>query len=171
MLIKNEYERLRGMDAPLDRLLGELDLAYLRRFAGLNAFFTCTLIDLDIRNHELSVACGGHPEQYVYSGGEIREFRARGAVVGAFEKTRFAEIKASLRPADRLLMFSDGIEELRGPDDAFYGVERLRASVLRHGPQTRSAAEFVRALIADAHGFRGAAPATDDVTLIAAIVP
>lgn len=175
MLIKNEYERLRDSDAPLNRILSELNLAYIRRFASLNAFFTCTLIDLDTRDYELRIACGGHPEQYLYSAGKITELQARGAVIGAFEGAVYSEATAKLRSGDRLLMFSDGLEEIRANRETaggeFYGVERLRASIQQHGDRAPSAADLVEAIVADAHRFRGDAPVTDDLTLIAAIVP
>lgn len=171
MLIKTEYERIRDTNTSLDQLLGELNLAYIRRFASLNSFFTCTVLDLDIRSYELKIACGGHPEQYLYSRGEIRDLQSRGAVIGAFEGAQFTETRAPLQSGDRLLMFSDGIEELRAPDDEFYGTRRLQESILRHGANIKSAARFTEALMADAHQFRGNAPVADDITLVVAIVP
>lgn len=171
MLIKNEYERLRESDLPLGELLGELNRTYIRRFASLGAFFSCTIVDLDLANQRLRMASGGHPEQFLYSQGEVRELQARGAVIGAFPEARFSEIQAPLAAGDRLLLFSDGIEEIRAPDDEFYGIGRLRDNIARHGATTASAAEFTSALIADAHNFRAAAPATDDITLMVAIVP
>lgn len=84
--------------------------------------------------------------------------------VGLFDDADFPEEVCQLEPGDKLVVYSDGVTELRNTRGELYGEQRLieAASELAH----LDTGEFFDALLAQVSEFGGDAPRGDDLTLV-----
>ena len=111
------------LNAPLD-VLRALNNA-LGRILPPGAFFTLIYARLNRRSHRLILANAGHPPAIVTlaQSQEPLIVRQEGDVVGAFPDPVFGVAEMTLRPGDRLFLYSDGVVENGGPISD--GVNRL----------------------------------------------
>ena len=64
----------------------------------------------------LSYARGGHPAPFLLrAGGSAERLHASGALLGIFPQERFEPRQVVLAPGDRLVVYSDGAEDLLHP--------------------------------------------------------
>jgi serine phosphatase RsbU (regulator of sigma subunit) len=70
-----------------------------------------------------------------------------------------------LKPGDLLLVFSDGFSEAMNPEGEFLGDQRILSVVLEHRGKTVPA--IITALLRSAAAHSGAAPQSDDRTVLA----
>ena len=84
--------------------------------------------------------------------------------VGLFDDADFPEEVCQLEPGDKLVVYSDGVTELRNTRAELYGERRLieAASELAY----LDTGEFFDALLAQVSEFGSAAPREDDLTLV-----
>jgi phosphoserine phosphatase RsbU/P len=107
----------------------------------------------------VDVANAGHPPPLLLREGTIRELGAPSPLLGRFRSASYASASIELKPADRILAYTDGIVEARNARGEEFGEERLHA-LLRSGA---TLSEFVEAVQA----WRGGRSDVDDVTLVA----
>ena len=130
-------------------------------------FLTLQLGLLDTKRGIFLVTSAGHPVPFIVRAGAVE--RPLLVTVPAIGVQSAAEIDAypveriALEPGDAVLLFTDGIAELRDADGRFYEETRMGEALdeLRGLP----AAQLVERLYADAVGF-AAGPPVDDVALI-----
>ncbi|HJV23096.1 MAG TPA: SpoIIE family protein phosphatase [Holophagaceae bacterium] len=105
----------------------------------------------------------GHTPGYLRRlDGTVTRLQPRGLGIGLTAKgfrERLDLCEGRLAPGETLLLFTDGLSEAHGPDDALYGDDRIVA-VLRTG------ADPVPALLSDVAAFTGDGPLADDLTLM-----
>ena len=114
----------------------------------------------------LRVANGGHlAPRVVRQGGRVERLEVSGTLVGAIADARFEEADLSLEPGDLVLMYTDGVTEVRGrglaPD---YGESQLDATL--DGLAGASAEEVVQTVLDRAIALHGGEP-RDDMALVA----
>lgn len=128
-------------------------------------FATCFVARIAADRTRLEFAKAGHdPAILLRAGGDPCLLDANGLPLGV-EGTAAYEAKAiEFRPADRLILYTDGLHEVFDAQGNPFGRERLArlAAKTAHLP----AAEQVRRLITAAQDFQGAAGFADDVTLV-----
>ncbi len=95
--------------------------------------------------------------------GEVEEITLPAMPLGAFD-SRFAEAAVELAPGDTVLIMSDGIAELLGPDGEPFGYERVRDAVA--GLAGRPPDEVVAGLEAACARWKDGTPPDDDVTFV-----
>jgi serine phosphatase RsbU (regulator of sigma subunit) len=113
----------------------------------------------------LEICNAGHPAPLVARGAEILMFDATGLPLGLFCSAEYAVKNVTLQRGDMALLYSDGLIEARDRHDAEYGVERI-ADLLGRSRDLPARA-LVDAAVRDIAAFRGGAPRTDDLTLMA----
>jgi len=80
-----------------------------------NQFATCCYCLLNIDTFELTFARAGHPYPILIRPGlEPRQLESQGSLLGIFEQAEFPQQTIKLQPGDKLLLYSDGAEELIG---------------------------------------------------------
>jgi serine phosphatase RsbU (regulator of sigma subunit) len=149
--------------------LKTLNRAMLSR-AGTNGHF-CTIAyvrvspDAARRRAVVTVASGGHPPALISrADGTVEEVRgAHGPLIGIFRKVDFTPTQVVLEAGDLLLLYTDGIVELRGPEGVF-GEELLREGLA--AAAGRQAQDVVAAVSAAAVAAQPGEP-RDDVALLA----
>jgi len=90
---------------------------------------------------------------------------AGGRVLGALTDSVYEQQKIQLSSGDRLLLFTDGVTEVRNGSGEEFGEQRLVEAVKQHREQTASS--IVTSVIADVQRF-SPQEQHDDITLIVA---
>lgn len=103
-------------------------------------FVTATYAWIDPTHGELTVANAGHPDPLLRRArnGSVDEVGGHGAILGRFAAAGFQEQTVAIEPGDRLVLYTDGITEVRNPDGEMFGEERLRSFIGRReiaGPE------------------------------------
>jgi serine phosphatase RsbU (regulator of sigma subunit) len=160
---------------PLSEMAARLH-RHVYRSTNAVSFVTLFLGRLDPRAGRLEFVNCGHNAPLLFlpgvpplgPGEQVRELEATGLALGMFPVEMlppdpFASRTVDLPPGSVLAIFSDGIPEAMGPD-GFYGDERLVETLRRHLDQPLET--MAREAVADVELFRGATPASDDVTIL-----
>ena len=65
---------------------------------------------VNVRSLDLAFCCAGHPPPLLIRDGTLESLEGAGALLGIFPDAIYTTSTAQLRPGDRLLAYSDGIE-------------------------------------------------------------
>jgi PAS domain S-box-containing protein len=112
---------------------------------------------------DLTIASAGHPPPLlIRPDGDVEHLEMRGTIVGAIAEPEFAEHRVRLGPGEALLVYTDGVTELR-TSEWQYGERRLAETVRAHagGP----AEEIVDAVLHMAVEAQDGEP-RDDIALL-----
>lgn len=152
------------------KLLRHLNVL-LKRDMKRNLFLTLFCGLLDKEEGTLSFASAAHMPLIVYHSSEqmVRMVKTQAKPIGVFADDVFSkgldEVTIQIRPGDCFLQFTDGLNEMRNPGGAEFGVDRIMQTVYDEakGGARHLLAEIRRRLEA----FRRDAPQSDDLTLLA----
>jgi serine phosphatase RsbU (regulator of sigma subunit) len=115
----------------------------------------------------LAFVNAGHPRPvHLPAEGAILELRTEPELpLGVMEGLRHTDHECRLARGDTVVVFTDGLADMRDEDGGFYSEERVLADLeeLRAAPP----AALCRELAARVRGFAGAAPPADDITVLA----
>ena len=127
-------------------------------------FITMVYASLNLDTLELLYTCGGHPYPVLLrSDGSQERLEAGGGLVGVFEH-HYEEGNCILEPGDRLICYTDGIENALGLA-APACIERFQAILAEH--RRRELSEMLVACEADLLGQSRTTELEDDLTLLA----
>ena len=100
------------------------------------------------------------------AGDQVQQLEQGGTVVGLFENPGYTERTVQVSPGSLLIVFSDGITEPENVYGEEFGIQRLKAEVLRHKdlPVNRLA----DGLISAAEQWAGSPEQADDMTVVVA---
>lgn len=97
-------------------------------------FVTVFLGFYDTFTGRIRYANAGHPAPLLVRGGDdgrpasVERFgTVTGTVLGAIERQRYTVQEGTLQPGDRLVFYTDGVTEARGPNKSLYGSKALAA--------------------------------------------
>lgn len=157
-LLQEELERPVEVLHRLDRMLRDT-------VAG-RIFVTLQIVLLDPRAGRLVVANAGHPPIFLLRGnGAVLRLGGNSLPLGTRLQGEFSQESETLAPEDLLLLFSDGVPEVRSFDGEEFGEGRLLNALRRAGAAPD--ADSVRDSLLDAlREFRGDADQEDDLTLL-----
>jgi PAS domain S-box-containing protein len=135
----------------------------LSRAELLNSMFYARL---DLNSGTLIYANAGHTRSQLFRSGDgsFVELDADGLLMGVKREVFFEERGTRLSPGDILLLHTDGITESENGEGEFFGVERLRETIRRHG--NRPAGEIIDAVFQELSVFTGAREHADDMTMV-----
>jgi serine phosphatase RsbU (regulator of sigma subunit) len=87
-------------------------------------FVTACYGVLNNRTLTLEYARGGHPYPIlITANGEVRELRTPGGLLGIFKGEEFPTLETQLRPGDKLLLYTDGVDLALPGDDGMSHAE------------------------------------------------
>jgi serine phosphatase RsbU (regulator of sigma subunit) len=134
-------------------------------------FATCFLGCVHLDTLELSYCNAGHnPPMLQRASGRVETLGEGGLILGAFADPLLSEGRRTLRPGDRLVLYTDGVTEARNPAGEFYSEEGLER-FLAAQPMDLCGSELGGRLQAEVHAFVGSEELEDDMTLMVVRVP
>jgi sigma-B regulation protein RsbU (phosphoserine phosphatase) len=106
----------------------EVVLELNRRFLDDDCllYFTMVYGVMDTHSGVVTLCQAGHPNPFrVSSHGEVETLGGGGFPVGMLPDVEYHSLELRLAPADRLVLYSDGIPDCSGPRDEPFGTERF----------------------------------------------
>lgn len=153
-----------GHDAP-GKVLTEVN-QLLQEENDAAMFVTVFYAAFDPANGEFAYANGGHNTPLiVHADGSSTLLPTTGGVaLGVVPEFTFEETSVTLRPGDRVILYTDGVPEAENNQGDQFGLERL-CDVCTKGPSQDVRATNA-AVFAAVEAFAGEAPQFDDVTCL-----
>lgn len=164
MSIRTEYERIKNQFTDTSQVLRLLNHSIFQTFGNEVMLYSCILIDIDVSQQYLVYSSAGHPEQFLYQNGNMEYLKATGPILG-FKKDM--EVTSKTVPISRefdLLLFTDGIFEVRNSFNEEFSIERLESNFLEHRKNEFN--NFLFSTFQSANEFSKDVGFEDDVTLI-----
>jgi sigma-B regulation protein RsbU (phosphoserine phosphatase) len=145
---------------PPSEVLRGLNREMISQALADSPFITMVYVLLNCRDGTLSFSRAGHPYPlYVPSSGAPELWKVHGTLLGIFD-TNFTTQTQQLKPGDKLLLYTDGLDVL-GDEAKASGTEVLMAHARKH--RALPIAEFVEILARDLFA---EAQQPDDFTLL-----
>ena len=133
-------------------------------------FVTAAYMVLNVKTRVLKIASAGHNPVVLWraSKGEHELIKPPGIALGFDKGTVFdnhvKEVEVQLEPGDRVVTYTDGVNEAMNDDSEEFGDDRFHELIKAHG--TKTSQEFVQALVAALDRHRGHADQSDDITIV-----
>ena len=125
------------------------------------SFFYCIV---DAETGTLTYSNAGHfPPILVRTNGSVERLDQGGPVLGVFADGQYEQARVALGDGDRLILYTDGITEVRSGADEEFGEERLVSLAVQHRGCN---AQALQARLTDAVTAFSRAQFQDDATLI-----
>ncbi len=138
----------------------------LYRSTATHQFATFFLARIDGENLRLSFSNAGHNWPVVLRPNGERVFLERGGtILGILEQVNYEEDQVTLRPGDRVVLYTDGISEAANADGEQFGEQRL-CDVVHAMPRDLSARELAERVLVGLREFLGDVEPQDDMTLL-----
>jgi serine phosphatase RsbU (regulator of sigma subunit)/pSer/pThr/pTyr-binding forkhead associated (FHA) protein len=152
------------MDPTPADLVRELNMTLAPKTAPTK-FVTMVVGVLDPANGMVEFTNAGHVAPLVISRRGVEQLTSTDMVVGLFAQAAYRNQRATLDVGDSLVLFTDGVTEAENESEDQLGLEPI-ASLLStlHGTPATNVLDTIDRYV---HGFVGATPANDDVTMFA----
>jgi phosphoserine phosphatase RsbU/P len=95
-------------------------------------YLTAFYMVLHVPSGRFTYTRASHPTPFHYSRStkRITTLDTKGMLVGMLESPAYSAAEGVLEPGDRILIFTDGLNETLNPDKKQYGMSKISASVL-----------------------------------------
>jgi serine phosphatase RsbU (regulator of sigma subunit) len=140
----------------------------LREIGEQDMFVTVFYGVLNRANGRLTYARAGHDHPFLLRDGHIEQLDGPGMALGLFDPPVFslAEQTIEVRSGDRLVLYTDGLTDVNGPDGVMLGRERLVDCLLDYAD--RPPGRMCRDLFDYLDSYRQGEPQFDDMALVVA---
>jgi sigma-B regulation protein RsbU (phosphoserine phosphatase) len=129
-------------------------------------YFTLVYGILDAGTGRLRLVVAGHPLPLVLRrDGPVEEAGRSSLPIGLLPAADYDEADVDLERGDRLYVYSDGLCEERGRSGEEFGIERLRAAIVRNRGETLE--RSLDAILAELADWSGGDQFKDDVSILA----
>lgn len=154
------YYRLPGPAQVLERLDGEFPV---ERF---DKYFTMSYLLLNLKTGRLRYARAAHPSPVLLrANGGQEELTEGGTIVGLGGMVPYREGEVTLQPGDRVIVYTDGINERPNPAGDRFGDLRVRSAL--EATRAHPISDVGERLHQSVREFAGGLPAEDDTTILA----
>ena len=140
----------------------------LKKILDRRVFITAVFGIMDPATGEVTIARAGHCPVLHVSEGQIIERVPQGFGLGmnftGLFSEKLLEEKFVLNVGERLILFTDGVNEMKNEILKDYGTERLKSLVLSN--DGRDSGELAGMIVQDLTEFAGSKPQHDDITLM-----
>jgi len=129
-------------------------------------FITLFFLQYNIYTQRLRFANAGHPPPLLFSlyEKEFTKLDAEGLILGVKKDIVFEERSTMLGKGDLILFYTDGLIEAENVHQEFFGLERVKATVLQNANET--AQDIIDALFAELRQFCQRTSFDDDITVM-----
>lgn len=137
----------------------------LSKFMDMGKFISLFYGVLDIQNRTFAYTNAGHNYPFLLGKDDnVRKLEKGGVVLGTFSDFNYEEETVQLKPADLMLLYTDGITEATNDKDEMFEEDRLLE--LLKGNRKSSAKEISQKIVDEVVSFQGGLPQSDDLTLV-----
>ena len=133
-----------------------------------NMFITFFVGCLDLYSGELRFSNAGHDKPFIVTKDIFLLSSKSNLPLAVFPDTQYEDQTCTLEPGTLLLLYTDGLTEAKNMDRKTFGRPRIQ-NVLEQfrTSEDQSLYNLVSTLSEEAHAFAGAAPQSDDLTMLA----
>lgn len=133
---------------------------------AIDKFATLFFMIYDRSTGELSFSNAGHGPLFCYRADRNVCTRTTldGVPIGIMEDVEYKQAKVTISPGDMVVLYTDGVTEMRNPEKEEYGIHRVQNLLLKNSGL--NASEFAELLVEDVENFRKETPPHDDMTLL-----
>jgi len=114
----------------------------------------------------MSLVIAGHMSPVIRRpDGSTEEFPETmiGLPLGVVQGMTYEVARRTLEPGETVVIYTDGVSEAMNPASDLYGVERLRETIAKGGPEP---AKLAQAILADVKRHANGRAQNDDITLM-----
>ena len=130
-----------------------------------NKFVTAAFVVWNSESKELAYLSAGHEPPFIIRRNGKLEFLSKGGMVlGLFPDMQYPMIYVDFEPGDVLVLYTDGITDVRNSDNERFGIERF-TELCTQSPGS-SAEEMVETIFQAIGQFKKELPAPDDETVV-----
>jgi Stage II sporulation protein E (SpoIIE) len=127
-------------------------------------YLTGVFLNFDESRNRMTYANAGHFDPAIIRwNGVVERLTGGGPPLGMFKNSRYPEAETQIRSGDLLVLFTDGLTDLRDTHDELFGEERILQSACKH--RHRPLKEIASSLLNDGISFSSPAQPEDDLTL------
>ena len=155
--LASDLERGVSLREAMDRVNG-----YVGRHRAGMEFATMVAVRLDADGRGAEIVDAGHGLAILVGGGEPQALTCEGGPPIGVLQEPFASSRIEIAEGQRLLLFSDGLNEQRGPSGEQLGMDRI----LQFLAGAKGVDEDVEGLLGVLRGHSAGLPLADDVSLI-----
>lgn len=128
-------------------------------------YFTMVYGIIDIESASCTLTQAGHPSPIHQSAdGAISLIGDGGFPVGMIPDVEYEEHSFTIKPGERLFLYSDGITECRGKNGVMFGIDRL-LKIIRDGLRL-SLRDLMSSIEMELAEFQGSSQFDDDISLL-----
>lgn len=130
-------------------------------------FVTLFYAIYDEESHELVYSSGGHQAALLIRSddkGPIEHLKTEGLPIGIFDGIEWEEKRVTLHPGDRVVVFTDGVNEARSPGGEIFTMDRLQEVLLQS--RGLSPADVARAVVQRVRDFAVTENLADDLAVL-----
>lgn len=133
---------------------------------AIDKFATLFFMIYDRQTGELAFSNAGHGPLFCYraSLGGCTLSKLDGMPIGIMEDADYLQAKVKLSSGDIILLYTDGITEMRNEEKVDYGLPRLQKLLIEN--VHLNADELVEKIVSDVDEFKGNEPPHDDMTVL-----
>ncbi len=147
---------------PFERLMEEANRLFCE--GTLSTHFATLVCGRASPAGEVEISNAGHVPPLIVTANGVEKIAPTGIPLGMFCNSKYTAQKFTLAKGNSLILYTDGVTEMKDASGSFYGEERL--AKLIGGKRTLSAGELVRASLDDLRTYRGNGMRTDDLAMM-----
>ncbi|MGQ9844471.1 MAG: SpoIIE family protein phosphatase [Spirochaetota bacterium] len=133
---------------------------------AVDKFATLFFMIYDRSTHELAFSNAGHGPLFCYRSAlnACTLTKLDGVPIGIMEDVDYKQAKVPLNVGDIVVLYTDGVTEMRNSNKEEYGQKRLKDLIIAN--KHLNAKEMADLIVQDVDNFRGEVPPHDDMTLL-----
>ncbi|MFC1670886.1 SpoIIE family protein phosphatase [Spirochaetota bacterium] len=133
---------------------------------AIDKFATLFFLIYNRKTQELAFSNAGHGPLFLYRASldACSNTMLEGVPIGIMEDIDYNQAKVKLNPGDMVVMYTDGVTEMRNAAKEEFGIKRVQELMMNH--HDLNAKEFVDLLVDEVDKFKGDEPPHDDETAL-----
>lgn len=144
------------------KLLGGINQALVGKLK--KHYITASYVHVDTKEKLIRVSSAGHPSPFLWKkkAQKLVTLETRGRILGWIPDSQFTEIEEEISSGDKLILYSDGITEVRNAQGELFGETRLAELLEKTSDQ--SPKQIVEKVLQELNNFSGVY--SDDKTML-----
>ena len=148
----------------LETFVVALNEAVLRITKG-ERFITFVIAEADLRKRQVKYVNCGHFPPFVFDGEQVVRMTKGTTILGMFDKLEHVEEGIiSYKEKAMVMLFTDGLVDLRNENEDFYNEEMIEQFILKHS--LKSVDKYHETLMEELETFKGKKEFPDDIAIL-----